>query len=63
MNRPTDELRDLIERALRDFEISSPTARQSGVVADWRQWLAEACDRVDGVTIDAHRRRDTKRAA
>lgn len=63
MNRPTDELRDLIERALRDFEISSPTARRAGVVEDWRQWLAEACDRIDGAEVRADRRRATRRAA
>jgi hypothetical protein len=63
MNRPTDELRDLIERTLREFEMGAPAARQTGVVDDWRRRLTEACDRLDGATTAVRHRRDTRRAA
>lgn len=47
MMPPTTELRAMIDRALREWAMGHGGKMDADVIADWRLWLSEECDRID----------------
>lgn len=47
MMPPTAELRAMIDRALREWAMGHGGKTDADVIADWRLWLNEECDRID----------------
>lgn len=50
MTPPTAELRAMIDRALREWAMGHGGRTDAAIIADWREWLSEECDRIDEAT-------------